>query len=803
MNIKKITVLFAISILIISGISFIAQNSHGTENENSFAPHLEKTSPDKTVDRKIRDNMTLHKFTYNYDMNYSRAPENVVINIEGNMDEVDYQAGLLITIKRPDGDDLNRLVEMDLEDNRPLDKSFDFAKNKEVRENVFNWANKSSKSGSIKPIDINPIRTIFSKNDEDIFSDPETLKGRYRINISILGKDVDLNFSKSGTCIFIMGKEPSQVRDLKGTYEDGKVKLDWDKPKSIGGSEILQYNIYMATTSFNYIPIGNVSGDKTDYIDDLDNKNNIGYHHSGFKGDILYYRVAAVNKDCKYYPKILNSDFDFEMIPLREDWIPLSIEEIVHIPIDKTKKSDMSYKWVMDYSDFGDGRFEERLHRPSIFEPTDIEVNEIEGGDVFFYDIDYIGKENGERKYEYQGGFYSKGKVDAEIQTNKSSSSFNIDVKKSWIDFSGEIWAKEISNEGYEGLTITKQTIESKGEISSDSEGSYDFDIDDEDKHWEASKEIEIEWNIDLTLDYNGNNSWIIDREKNEPSPNEGFNFSYKGSMSTDGDIELDDNHDYNNNDTKKSVDKKISGRINTAYQESVYSYWTRRKFTPIIGASRVGYSMALDKMIGPLDYSELKKIDTRRFHPIRNSFLSNCQPYNFSMENLYGHQCLDPMILPGLGSLLGTELKKSETIYNNIHAKTLIRERLREELARLDKSELNSSQIEKFIESEEKRLKKVLFGDVLTVSPVLLDQQIGPLGIEMLMDGMSYIEPMGYFGSNPLDDGDLKRFEENKEEFFDDQISDKDKDGQKTPGFSLAVLMVSILFVMIYRYKR
>lgn len=788
-----------------NSFSVIFQTSVGTETDenNSFAPHKEFIKPDNIAEPKvITEDITFYEFSYNYEMNYDVPPKNIVFHLEGEMDNVSYEPEFMLSIIRPDGVKFSRIVDESIIDsNTNFEKTLNLKEHKNLREEVFKWAQKSDSSEDKKPFQIDPVKILLSKENENILTDPEPLKGEYRFKIAMTGKNVDFEFDKEGTCLFIMSEEPSEVKNLEGTYENGKVSLTWDEPEDTGGSDIIQYNIYRATTMYNYDCIDTVDPNKTEYVDDFSGENTFSNYESGFKGDVLFYRIAAVNKDNSNYVRSLNSSWSLSEIPVQNQWKPLSVQEVVYIPIQNEKKSsDLSYKWVMDYSDFTEEDFENRLDRGNVKDMTGVKINELTGGDVFFYEVDYLNKEDGERKYEYNGGFYSKGEADIEIHSTSSPSRFKIDVKESWIKFSGNIWAKEISTDGYEGLSITKQTIESEGKIKSSVNGTYDFEFYGEDMHWETSKKTDIEWDLDLTLDYEGNNSWVIDQKKSEPVPPASYDFNYTGSLNAQVNINKDNNHDYSAKDVEKSIDRQFS-KYKLAKVLGIghlHSEFTSRKFTPIIGASRVGYCLAFSQALDTFSHDELTS-EWGQFSPIRDPFNSNSQSYDFSKDELYSYQCLDPMVVPGLGSLIGTEFKRAESIHHKKQVEVLIKEKIRKKINMLD-PDVNESA---WREMREEQLKNEIWGAIFTSNDYILDQQEGPLGKEMVQISLSKIEPLGYFTSQPADEDDMNSFDDDKEKFFDNQMSKDDSDGGVIPGFSVFALMMSLVFIIIYKSRK
>ncbi len=812
MRYDKIVTLVLLAVLILSGMSVLAQSADGKSQNDTTAQHKEFLDHDM-VERRDISMITINEYYYNYSMGYDLPPEGLNLYIEGTMDPVeDYSPGCECSLIRPDGEEIQLLDMHKFEKtSESFSTSFYPARNTEVRSEIYNWAKQYADPVQKTPQEIDPIKVIFSKANENILSDPETLKGDYQIKVTIMGDNVELDYGKKKTWIVLNGQPPSSVRNLEGTYDGGNVELDWDKPDSTGGSDIIQYNIYRATTSYYYEYIGNVSAGKTEFVDEIDYeeirfKEYSEYMNDGCEGSVLFYKILAVNKDIDHYSFMVRNSYNLSEIQPEEYPKPYSsVEEIVHIPIGDTEKSkDMSYKWVMDYSSFKESYIKERLKERYVHDKIDsVTINEIKGGDFFMYDIDKVSGGE-ERKYEYEGAFYSDGRVDIEIDSEEITTSFIINVTESWCKFSGNIWAEEYSDEGIEGLSITKQTIKSEGKVDASLESTYDFNNGVEDVHWETSKDIDTEWDIDLELDYQGNNSWVMDKKKGGVIPPLAFKFNYSGSVSGDVDVELSDNKNYNDKDIDESVDQEVSGSA-TGLRSGLYSVYHGRTFSPVVGASRIGFLSVMDQAFGGLEYSFYDQnhysSDTlnETIKVYRRAFETNSQTYDYSMDKLYKHQVLDPMDLPGIGSFMGCELKKAQALNNDNMAEAKIKGKVRE---LLQSGEGDPSERDKL----EEECRRKLWGDVVTKDSWKLDQERGLLGQTMDGTGLSFIEPVGYYGSQPIDDGDMKSFEEDKQQFVEDQLEgagSEDDDGGSTPGFTVTFLLVGILISLIAVYRR
>lgn len=783
MHIRNYLLGFVVIILLVSTVVPVFSGSEENDSDSSLAPFEEFYEPDEKTERPIYGDVYGHTFNYTYNMDYDIVPENLVMFLDGTCTS---WHRYIITVNRPDDREIRILnKEMDRDDH--IKDIHSIRHSMKTRENIYDSMSYILRREEEDWNDpgvgnmANPTEVLFGEIDEDVLVDPEPLKGEYEIIVRIDGEDIEMNFGEDETKLSILSKPASEPRNLEGEYEEGKVRLEWDEPEEEGGSEIMQYNVYRSTALYGYEYIGNVSADQTEYVDDFEEEGpylapegDIIYS----EGDILYYTVVAINTGDYYYlvdsPRKRNYHFRRES---------MSVEEIVHLPYEETERSDMSYKWVMDYSSLSEDNFEDRGNMDSV------NINRMEGGDVFLYDINRAGEENGQIVFEYEGGFYSKGEVDMVLEDDNATSELNIDMKESWFDFSGEIWAEEISNSGYEGLTIVKQTIESEGQVNAKLDNIFEFTFDENETYWEVSEELDIEWKIDLTLDYEGNNSWVLSRENATTmrTISRSDRFNYSGSVDAEGSLYQQSNHLDDEKKTEGEISKEISGTHDIF--SGVLAHGRAEAFSPLVGAGSIGYYLALDQGLN----ASMGNLESDQ-DPFRLAFFTNCQRDEFSTEKLYGYQYMDPMALPGIGSFLGTELKRAYLTNYQQYIESLVRGITREWL-------MEAEDVENPSEWMENKTDDAL-EIILLENPWGIQQYNGIYRRDLYFYSALVIEPLGYFASEPLSEDELESYNENREKFFDNQLDREEDDEWLIPGYTSMVLLVGIISSLII-YKK
>ncbi|MFW6064054.1 MAG: hypothetical protein ACOC8Y_00605 [Candidatus Natronoplasma sp.] len=778
MHIRDYVAGFVVIVLLISTIVPVFLGSSGESSDSpSLAPFEEFYEPDDETERPIYEDIYRLTFNYTYMMDYDIVPENLVMFLNGTC--TSYQ-NYGLTVNRPDGENI-RLIDQERNQTDRIDETISIRHNMAIRENIYEKMRSILRKQGEDWTDpglgdmADPTKVLFGEIDEDVLVDPDPLKGEYEIKVSVDGEDIEMNFGENETKLSILSRSSaSEPRNLEGEYEDGKVKLEWDEPEDEGESGIMQYDVYRATSLYGYEYIGNVSADRTDYIDEFDGE---ASHQEIKEGDILYYRIVAINNDNFHY--LVDSPRKRNLHPRFES---MSLEEIVHLPYEETEMGDMSYKWVMNYSSLSEDNFEDRVNMDSV------NINKMEGGDVFLYDLTLSEEDDGERVYEYEGGFYSKGEVDMVLEDGDTTSHLKIEMNESWFDFSGEIWAEEISNSGYEGLTIVKQTIQSEGRVSAVLDNSFRFNFKENETHWEVSKHLDIEWKIDLTLDYTEKNSWILLRENATPiTPIPPYTqFNYTGSIDAKGTLNQESDHLDDEKTTEGEISKDISGTCNLL--NGSLTHGRAEVFSPLVGAGNIGYYLTLDEALDQSMGSLSDKIVYANPGPL--AFSTNCQRDDLSTEKLYRYQYMDPMKLPGIGSFLGTELKRANLTNSQRYLEGLVESVIRQK-----------PQPEEDWDAWRENVTDEILGKILMENPWGIHQSNGIYRWDYFMYGGLVIEPLGYFISEPLSEDELESYNEDREIFFENQMAGEEDEDEGTNMMIIGVIVIIAITLAIIGY--
>lgn len=769
-------------LMIASTVIPVVSDAGGNIAESSTtAPYEEFYEPDDETLRKAYEDKYLLTFNYTYSMDYDVVPEDMVVLLNGTCISYQYYT---ITIDRPDDQEIT-LVDQDVNKTDRIDETHSIRRSSHTRQNIYDEMRRILRRQEDEWNDpgagdmVNPTKVIFGEVGEEVLVNPDPLKGDYEITIQILGEDMEMDHGEEETKLALLSEHSvSEPRNLECGYEDGEVELRWDEPEEKEGG-IRKYNIYRATTIHNYEHIGNASADQTEYVDELEGKVR---RQEVRRGDILYYRVVTISEDDYYYVMNRPDKRNLNYHSRRES---TSTEEQIHISPEKAEESDMAYKWVMDYSSLSEEDLEDRVGMDSV------EVKKMEGGDVFFYDINKLEEDNGKILYEYEGGFFSKGDVDMALEDSEVSTELNISIDNSWCDFSGEIWAEEISEPGNEYLKILNQSIHSEGRVRATLNNTFDFPFKGNETHWQVSKDLDIRWDIDLTLDYTSNNSWVLSRENETPfTPIDPLSqFNYSGSIDSEGSLFQQSNHLDDEKKTEDEISKEISG------SSSVFGDLSARgrseTFSPLVGAGNIGYHLALsetlDKSMGSLG---------GRVHvtPTHIAFSTNCQRDGFSTEKLYRYQYMDPMALPGMGSFLGTALKRAN-LTNSQHLEVIVEQQIRAEMEDMDFD--SPEEMRHYIKSRREELLR----RIILRTPWGIQQYNGIYRWDHYMYGGLVIEPFGYFASEPLSEDEIESYREDREQFFDDQMTAQEFD-RETILISMVLLAIIIFAALIYIRK-
>ncbi len=298
-----------------------------------------------------------------------------------------------------------------------------------------------------------------------------------------------------------------------------------------------------------------------------------------------------------------------------------------------------------------------------------------------------------------------------------------------------------------------------------------------------------------LQLDYKGNNSWVIDKDEPTMSIPNNAEFDYSGDIDANVSLDFQDNKGYYTRDVEEDIHQELSSGHWVFGSPTAQAQL--RTFSPMVGSANLGFYITLDETL-PMNGSGWK-------YPLLTApFLTNCQRDGFSMDKLYTCQYLDPLVLPGLGTLLGVGLKRANVTDQEEEVEVNVNAEIN---AALQTIKFDSKEDrEQWIKENEPRIRKETWGDLLTRNTWTMDQQTGPSGEEAILQGAVAFEPLGYFASKPLKKEEIESYNQNREQFFENELEEAaQEEKEESPRFAMAftaIIAILILCLVVLGYR-
>lgn len=737
---KKIFTILVLITLIASTFSLfeISTSAGLSSNEESIAEHKEFTQPTR-MEQDQYNNLEYLSLHYDYQMTYDHPPENIISRLKGNYDPSDEIAVVFIEVKRPDNETV-RVLHEQIDENGNIEERYSFIRGK-IRENIYEFGEQfvTGDAPYIHQVEIN--RVLFGVADENILSDPEVLEGNYTISINIFGEDISMDYGADETVLKIMSHPPGPVEDLTAKAGDSEVTLQWSPPTDKGGSEIIQYNIYRATTAEGYKLIGNVTSDVTSYTDrDVVNR------------ELYFYKVAPINLDTE---GVEEGDMSGN---IGNPFWRSAYEKVIAYPTSEDRDEDTTgaYRWSMDYSYLTEDYIEERMD-------TSVEVNNISGGMVGMYRLDEKGMEDGLKIFDYEGGFYSYGGADVLVEYEDGTTfTITADVEKSMIDFSGTLWV----NESKEGLdrdstvySIEKQTLRSSGEIDLE----YKYEYESEDTLQTSKVDLNMSWDLSLDKDFDGSAPWLC-LDSTQPIYSDSYTINYSGDLTGDIDLNIENQGTYSN----ESID------IDENYHENLLNsrrFWRGinwvgpgRDYSPIFGSCKLGFYRIMGDTLGINNnvLGSIQYIDDIMWI----SILTNNKQVHSSEGEIHTRHYLDPLTVPGLHSILEAGFVRINFV-DSENLEQLIMNQIRAEAQAEEIQRMNRTEYENWRDMREQQLTQLYFSEALT-EPFweIWDQQSGVDGINPYYGGGPILNVIGFEESESIQTDEVDEFMEDKEAY-------------------------------------
>lgn len=263
-----------------------------------------------------------------------------------------------------------------------------------------------------------------------------------------------------------------------------------------------------------------------------------------------------------------------------------------------------TYKWSHDLKEneeiMKDGM--EKTFSDNFDSDCTVKFNELKGGFVYLFTIEFQEEKDGQYIFTYEGGYYSKMKMDADIniiggddglfQGSNMTIYNNIDIEEISIDFKGKLWVKQYSqsfskplggSKELNTMGLTKQTLNTSGRIDiSAQQTTLTKSYNSETKN-KVQTDINNHWDLNLTLEYKKFLPWLPHLTKS-----------------------------YDNMPEDKSVDVKYSGNIGYNLDSDVGSYSSNPEKVVDEGLSGME---SIEATLVPKDGSKLSKPS-----PVKNS---------------------------------------------------------------------------------------------------------------------------------------------------------------------------------------
>ncbi len=262
-----------------------------------------------------------------------------------------------------------------------------------------------------------------------------------------------------------------------------------------------------------------------------------------------------------------------------------------------------SYKWTYDYEGHED---DIRSSFESGSTDMNYSIDELSGGFVAMFTIEYRGKDAGYHKFDYEGGYYAEAVIDISIEASSSTSTYGsgssdtrMEMKKLEVDFSGSLWVEKQDYQTHTGTStayaVVKQTIESKGEIKI--EADVDMEMDSGETTMDLESVTDLNWNLAMDeINYDPGLPWV-------PPSTEGMSSlpsdvtvqaDYTGSVEGHAKMETTgSSQGWGNMSLDSSIDEDVSETISNTESMPVTMYNRQgdevQKPSPVMGCINIG----------------------------------------------------------------------------------------------------------------------------------------------------------------------------------------------------------------------
>lgn len=241
------------------------------------------------------------------------------------------------------------------------------------------WSFQTDDAISSSPAVDSKGNIYFGSEDYHVYSlnSEGGLRWKYETGYTItsspsIGEDGTVYIASHDHYVYAFTGSPSKPRNIKAESCPERVKLEWDKPKENGGSEIQEYKIYRSKEKDNFTILTSVDPSVREF-NDLNVTNNETY----------YYRVSAVNKDVEGEKSEIVNATPHDTVPSPPVSLSLA-EEGLNVHLNWSEPEDNGGSEIINYNVYK-GTNSTNLDKITGTNKTYFEDSEIEKGIAYYY----------------------------------------------------------------------------------------------------------------------------------------------------------------------------------------------------------------------------------------------------------------------------------------------------------------------------------------------------------------------------------------------------------------------------------
>lgn len=166
---------------------------------------------------------------YDYNNKYETPSQDIIVYVKGTAAQ-DATVTLFITLERPDtegveDDESIGIISTTIGSNGTFDERFSLLKSSQQKPTIYNFGSKFEDPETLPDqVNMDPAKVAFGKPNDHIISDPDILKGEYKIIVTLYGNNINLDTGEEGTRTILTGAKYG----LMGTDNNGaSITMAW------------------------------------------------------------------------------------------------------------------------------------------------------------------------------------------------------------------------------------------------------------------------------------------------------------------------------------------------------------------------------------------------------------------------------------------------------------------------------------------------------------------------------------------------------------------------------------------------